>query len=137
MSCLWALRLTALLLTLAASLTAAADEAARDPTALPAALRAALAPPPAASAASTDEPAPPAIRQVMFSGGRAYVVQRGRRYAVGESLDGARIERITEQAVWLRKRGGPLRREPLYGDVHKRLPPAPAASSARPHKEKP
>lgn len=127
----------ALLLLSAASFAAAADDVARDPTALPAALRAALAPPPAASAASSDEPAQPAIRQVMFSQGRAYVVQRGRRYAVGDSLDGARIERITEQAVWLRERGGPLRREPLYGDVNKRLPPAPAASSARPHKEKP
>lgn len=126
-----------LLLVMAASFTAAADDGARDPTALPAALRAALAPPPAASAASSDEAARPVIRHVMFSEGRAYVVQRGRRYAVGESLDGARIERITEQAVWLRERGGPLRREPLYGDVHKRLPPAPAASSARPHKEKP
>jgi hypothetical protein len=116
------------LLLMLVALTAHAAEPARDPTLLPAPLRAALA----ASAASANaaEPADNAIRHVVFAGGRAYVVQRGRRYAVGEQLDGARIERITEQAVWLRE-SGQVRREPLYGGVEKRvLPPAPAASGA-------
>jgi hypothetical protein len=79
-----------------------------------------------------------AIRQVVFAGGRAYVVQRGRRYGVGEQLEGARIERITEQAVWLRE-AGQLRREPLYAGVEKRLPgeAVAAASGVKKSKEKP
>lgn len=107
----------------------------RDPTALPAPLQQALAAAAAASAASgAGETGERAIRHVVLTGGRAYVVQRGRRYAVGESLDGARIERITEQAVWLRE-GGQVRREPLYGGVEKRLPPA-APAPPRNTKEK-
>ncbi|MFT7773201.1 hypothetical protein [Roseateles sp.] len=119
-----------LLLVLVSAL-ARADEPARDPTALPPALRNALAPVPAASGAATAEPA---IRQVVFVDGRGYVVQRGRRYGIGEQLDGARIERITEQAVWLRE-AGQVRREPLYGGVEKRPPPA--APDAKKSKEKP
>jgi hypothetical protein len=125
------------LLLLVMPLAQAADE--RDPTTLPPALRSAIAAAQAASsAASSVEPTDTAIRQVVFAGGRAYVVVRGRRYAVGEQLDGARIVRITEQAVWLRE-AGQVRREPLYGGVEKRLPPAaaPAASGVKKSKEKP
>ena len=124
-------------LLFAASLAQAADEPARDPTAWPAALRSAMAAS-AAPAASGVEPADNAIRQVVFAGGRAYVVQRGRRYGVGEELEGARIKRITEQAVWLRE-AGQVRREPLYGGVEKRPPPeaATAASGVKKSKEKP
>ena len=50
-------------------------------------IKAAIAAERAASAASAAEPADNAIRQVVFADGRAYVVQRGRRYGVGESLD--------------------------------------------------
>ena len=129
-------------LLFAASLAQAADEPARDPTAWPPALRSAIAAAQAASApASGVEPADNAIRQVVFTNGRAYVVQRGRRYGVGEQLEGARIERITEQAVWLRE-AGQVRREPLYGGVEKRSPPAAiasakAASGVKNSKEKP
>lgn len=118
---------------------AQAQDAGRDPTALPGSLRAAMAAADAASApASGAEPARNGIRQVVIVNGRGYVVQRGRRYAVGEQLDGARIERITEQAVWLRE-AGQLRRESLYGGVEKRPPPLPASAKARPKssKEKP
>jgi len=120
----------------------AADEPARDPTAWPPALRNAVAAAQAASVpASGVEPADNAIRQVVFANGRAYVVQHGRRYGVGEQLEGARIERITEQAVWLRE-AGQVRREPLYGGVEKRPPPAAApsakaASGVKNSKEKP
>ena len=119
----------------------AADEPARDPTAWPTALRSAVAAASAPSAASGVEPADNAIRQVVFANGRAYVVARGRRFGVGELLDGARIERITEQAVWLRE-AGQVRRESLYGGVEKRPPPAAAlpaapASGAKKSKEKP
>lgn len=122
----------AIAILLLAATVARAAEPERDPTAWPPALRSALAAAAAASAASGAEPAGAAIRQVVFASGRAYVVQRGRRYGVGEQLDGARIERITEQAVWLRE-AGQLRREPLYAGVEKR-PPAPAAKHS---KEKP
>lgn len=114
---------------------AADDDGTRDPTTWPPALRNAIAAAAAASAASGAEPADTAIRHVVFTNGRAYVVQRGRRYAVGDSLDGARIERITAQAVWLRE-AGQLRREPLYGGVEKLAEP-PAASGAKKSKEKP
>ncbi|KQV46259.1 hypothetical protein ASC95_27035 [Pelomonas sp. Root1217] len=124
-------------LLFAAPLAQAADEPTRDPTAWPPALRSAMAAS-AAPAASGIEPADNAIRQVVFAGGRAYVVQRGRRYGVGEQIEGARIERITEQAVWLRE-AGQVRREPLYGGVEKRPPPqaAMAASGVKKSKEKP
>lgn len=120
------MKVIALLLLLTASLAAPAQDAARDPTALPPALRHAMA---AASAASAPGAAPAAtgVHQVVFVNGRGYVVQRGRRHGVGEQLDGARIERITEQAVWLRE-AGQVRREPLYGGVEKR-PPPPASKS--------
>lgn len=120
------------------ALLAHAQDAGRDPTAWPPALRSALAAAQAASAASGAEPGDVAIRQVVFAEGRAYVVQRGRRYGIGEQLDGARIERITEQAVWLRE-AGQVRREPLYGGVEKRTPApaAVAASGVKKSKEKP
>lgn len=126
-----------LALLLAAAAAHAADEAARDPTAWPPALRSAMGAASAASTASGAEPADNAIRQVVFADGRAFVVVRGRRFGVGEQLDGARIERITEQAVWLRE-AGQVRREPLYGGVEKRPEPPPkAASGAKKSKEKP
>ncbi|WP_343626313.1 hypothetical protein [Roseateles puraquae] len=132
------LTLSSVLAVLSPAAVTAADDASRDPTAWPSSLKAAIAAERAASAASSAEAVDNAIRQVVFAGGRAYVVQRGRRYGVGESLDGARIVRITEQAVWLRE-AGQIRREPLYGGVEKRppAPVAPAASGARKSKEKP
>lgn len=110
-------------LLLAAALAAHAQDAPRDPTAWPESLRSAVA---ASAPASDAEPGRDGIRQIMVVNGRAYVVQRGRRYGVGERLDGARIERISEQAVWLRE-AGQLRREPLYGGVEKRPPASPPA----------
>lgn len=124
-----------LVCTALAASVALAEEPARDPTAWPPALRSAVAAAQAASGSTGAAPEAQVIRQVVFSGGRAYVVARGRRYAVGEQLDGARIERITEQAVWLRE-AGQVRREPLFGGVEKR-PPAAAASAPRNSKEKP
>ncbi len=122
------------LLALIAALSAQAQDGARDPTALPAPLRSALAAAQAASAASGVDDGREGIRQLVFANGRGYVVQHGRRYAVGELLDGARIERITEQAVWLRE-AGQVRREPLYAGVEKH-PPAPALKASAPKKTK-
>lgn len=124
------------LLLAALSAQAQSQDASRDPTALPLTLRNAMAAA-ASSPASGAEPAREGVRQVVFASGRGYVVQRGRRYAVGEQLDGARIERITEQAVWLRE-AGQLRREPLYGGVEKRppAPPSPPKPALKNSKEK-
>lgn len=125
---------TLALLLLAAAPVLAQD--GRDPTALPAALRSAIAAAEAASAPASGVEAPDnTIRQVVFANGRGYIVQRGRRYAVGEQLDGARIERITEQAVWLRE-AGQVRREPLYRGVEKRQPAPPPTAPAKKSKEK-
>ncbi|MEO6280838.1 hypothetical protein [Roseateles sp.] len=134
------MRWMALLLLAALSAVVQAQDAGRDPTALPITLRNAIAEAASASAsapASGAEPARDGIRHVVFANGRGYVVQRGRRYAVGEQLDGARIERVTEQAVWLRE-AGQVRREPLYSGVEKRPPAAPASPkpAARNSKEK-
>lgn len=96
----------------------------RDPTAWPPALRHALAASRAASAASgaDDATAAAPIRHVVLQGGKAYVVVGSRRFGVGEQLDGARIQRIDEHAVWLQE-GGRVRREPLYAGVEKKKPP--------------
>lgn len=121
-----------MLLALAASASGADRADERDPLRWPAELRQALAAPPPA-AGSAPAPVDTRIQQVVFENGRGHVVSRGRRLAVGDSLDGARIERITEQAVWLRE-DGQLRRVPLYGGIEKQ---AAAASAARNPKEKP
>lgn len=118
-------------LGLALPLPVLAQGAPRDPTAWPEALRSAMAASAPASAVSAERTG---IRQVVFTNGKGYVVQRGRRYNVGEQLDGARIERITEQAVWLRE-AGQLRREPLYSGVEKR-PPVPTRAAPKHSKEK-
>lgn len=104
----------ALLLALSGSSSHAID---RDPTLWPAG----MLPAPPASAASGADPDAPVARQVLFRDGRAYLVVQGRRYAVGDVIDGARIQRIDETAIWWNE-AGQVRRESLYGGVEKRLP---------------
>lgn len=116
------------------ALTARAEPELRDPTAWPEALRHTLAAARAASSPAatvqTLDPARPA-QQILVRDGRSAVVVQGRSYRVGDVLDGARIQRIDEQAVWLQE-GGKLRREPLYPGVIKRVPAAAAASPPSP-----
>ncbi len=50
--------------------------------------------------------------------GKRVLVWHGRRYAVGDRLEGARIERIDESEVWLRDSGG-LRKLARYPGVEK------------------
>ena len=52
-------------------------------------------------------------------GNARYVVWNSKRYAVGATLEGARIERITESEVWLRNVSG-LRKVPLFTGIEKR-----------------
>jgi hypothetical protein len=98
--------------------------------------------PPAAAQASAARPlpdvapvAPAALRQILVVDGRRYVIEGVRRRGVGELLGGARIERIDDDAVWLRQAGS-LQRVPLFGSVTKKAalesaPPALAALAAR------
>jgi hypothetical protein len=53
--------------------------------------------------------------------GQRYLVWKGRRYGVGDSVQGARIERLDETEVWLRTDGG-LRKLPLFAGVEKNPP---------------
>lgn len=102
----------------------ATTNAARDPTAWPPALRAAIA----AEAASAAGSAPSsAVQQLLFVGGRAYVVAGGRRYGIGDRLGEAQITRIDETGVWLRE-GATTRHERLLNGVEKR----PAATGSKP-----
>ena len=90
----------------------AANPAPRDPT----------QPPVVYSISSGERAAPKSIlrpRYIVIVGGTRYLVWNSRRYAVGESIDGARIERISETEVWLRGTEG-LQKLHLYPGIDKR-----------------
>lgn len=122
----------AVALLVACAARAAEPAPLRDPMQPPPGLR------PAAPAAEGSPPAADFIaRHLMVVDGQRYVVDAGRRYAVGELLGSARIERIDDGSVWLRE-AGVLRRVSLYGGVAKRAVPAsepapkpPAAGAAQ------
>ena len=92
--------------------TASAQAPRRDPT----------QPPPsyaAQPAAHPKEPLPAFKPEhlVMYDGKR-YVMWRGRRHAVGDEIEGARIERIDETEVWVRTERG-VRKLPLFAGIRK------------------
>lgn len=114
------LRLTLSLCLAFAGLHSTSLAALRDPTEPPAVAQAAMAASSAGSSALAAEAgSTPAPRHIVVSNGRSYLVERGRRFGVGDTLGQARIERITSDAVWLRE-GGNTRRVPLYAGVTKR-----------------
>lgn len=93
-------------------------------TAVPgaAALRDPTQPPPGYGAPRTAAPAPAESfrpTHLVTVDGRRYVVWRGKRYGVGDSIEGARIERLDESEVWLRS-GGSLRKHRLYPGTEKK-----------------
>ena len=51
--------------------------------------------------------------------GQRFVMWRGHRYRVGDTVQGARIERIEESAVWVRTADG-TRKLALYAGIEKR-----------------
>jgi len=106
-----------------AGLAGAADEPLRDPMQPPAAAQ----PAPAASAAR--ERGDEAPRHIVVIGNTRYLVDQGRRLAVGDLLGERRIERIDSDAVWLRDAQG-SHRVPLYPGVTRRAAPGPAESPA-------
>ena len=113
-----AIRSAWLTLLMAAALCPAVEAAepatTRDPMQAPPELR----PPrdPANEGAAAAEMLQP--QQLIFIDGRPLLVLGSRRYGVGERIGDARIERITEQAVWLRDATG-THRLPLFLGVDK------------------
>ncbi len=69
---------------------------------------------------------------LVIVGGMRYLMWNGARYAAGDTIQGARIERITESEVWLRDSGG-LRKLPLFSGVEKRSNSSPAQKTMHPH----
>lgn len=57
--------------------------------------------------------------QLVTIGGVIYLVWNGRRYRVGDTIEGARLERISESEVWL-KSAGTVRKLPVFAGVEKR-----------------
>jgi len=113
-----------LTLTCAAAATAG-DATARDPMLPPPDAR--PAPAPGAAPATPAATALPQARHLMVVDGVRYVIDGGRRRAVGDLLGGARIERIEDSAIVVRQ-GRQLQRLPLYAGVVKR-PVAEAAAA--------
>ncbi len=98
--------------------TCAAESLKRDPTAPPPALNAPL---------SVRQPLDDLrAEHIVVVNGVRYLVWNSRRYAVGESLAGARIERISESAIWLES-NGTVRKVPVFQGVEKL--PLPDASA--------
>jgi hypothetical protein len=90
----------------------AAQAVRRDPTQPPAQYVA--RPAPVASPAESFHP-----ESVIAVDGRKYILWHGRRYAAGDTVQGARIERIEETEVWVRTADG-LRKLPLFAGVEKK-----------------
>lgn len=107
-------------------------QALRDPMLPPAAARSA----PAAAAAPAEPASAPVVRHLLVVGDQRWVVDNGRRRAVGDLLGGARIERIEDAAVFVRQ-GGTLQRLPLYAGVVKQAPAAPASAAVPAPKPEP
>lgn len=59
--------------------------------------------------------------QLVTINGVIYLVWNGRRYKAGETIDGSRLERISESEVWL-KTAGSVRKLPVFAGVEKRAP---------------
>lgn len=59
---------------------------------------------------------------VLVIDGKPHLIAGTRRYAEGQMLGAARIERITETEVWFRERGR-LRKVPHYPSVQRRQLP--------------
>ncbi|MDT8998756.1 hypothetical protein RQP53_05675 [Paucibacter sp. APW11] len=119
--------------TAPAAASAVAASGGRDPMQWPPALRAAAAAEALAAAgpASAAEAEAIAPRLLLFSDGKAYVMQGSRRLGIGDKLGEARIVRIDQQAVWLRE-AGVTRREPLFAGVELRPSPESDAAASAP-----
>lgn len=118
-------RLMALALLGCVNAWQASAQSLRDPTQPPAAYNAPVGG--ARVALDTFKP-----QHLMVVEGVRYLVWNNHRYKVGETIDGARIERISESEVWLR-RADAVRKIPLFSGIEKRPPNggAPTKTSTR------
>ena len=65
-------------------------------------------------------------RHLLVVDGQRYLIDRGRRLGVGDTLGDARIERIDDGAVWLREDGA-VHQVSLFGGIVKRPVASPEA----------
>lgn len=101
--------------------TAADAQTGRDPTQPPAAY--------AVPMPTTRQPADEfRFEHLVTVNGVRYLVWNSRRYAAGDSINGARIERISENAIWLRTTVG-VRKHLLFPSIEKRPLDASVATS--------
>ena len=82
-------------------------------------------PPPGYGAPATPSPAREPVESfrpehLVAVDGQRYVMWRGHRYRAGDTVQGVRIERIEESAVWVRTAEG-SRRLPLYAGIEKHI----------------
>ena len=92
----------------------AAKQLLRDPT----------QPPTTVSVGGSERlPAAGAIKpqHIVIVGSKRYLLWKGRRYQVGEVVEGARIERIAENEVWLRD-AAVVHKLGLFTGIEKRSP---------------
>jgi hypothetical protein len=109
------------------SLAQTAAQGLRDPT----------MPPAAFGAAQTGAPNPiDSFRpeHIVVVDGKRYLVSNGRRYSVGETFQGARIERISESEIWF-KSGSGIRKVPLFSGIEKKTPRPAAANQSSSRKD--
>jgi len=102
--------LVPLIVALAAA-EASAQATFRDPTVPPPGFGAQ----PSAARAPVDAFRP---EHLVIVDGQRYVMWRGGRYRAGDTVQGVRIERIEESAVWVRTADG-SRKLPLYAGIEK------------------
>ena len=108
-------------LLLCAGIAESANPASRDPTQPPVAY--------AAPAAALREPIDMLRAEHLVSvNGVRFLIWNSRRYAVGDTLAGARIERISETEVWLKNAAG-IRKLAIFTGVEKRQTNPPADSA--------
>ncbi len=60
-------------------------------------------------------------KHLVVVNGVRYLIWKSRWLAVGDSIDGARLERISETEVWVRNAAG-LRKLPIFTGIEKRPP---------------
>jgi hypothetical protein len=101
------------ILALVALQVQAASETRRDPTQPPPG----YGPQKAATARDPLEAVRP--EHIVVANGQRYLMWQGRRFGLGDTLQGAKIERIDETEVWLRNDAG-LRKLALYPRIEKR-----------------
>ena len=104
----------AMALAFAAADVPAQATALRDPTLPPPGYGA-----PAAAAAPREPVDSFRPEHLVIVDGKRYVMWRGHRYGAGDTVQGARIERIEESGVWVRAAEG-SRKLPLYAGIEKR-----------------